>query len=449
MPSSSISSVGRMPPFVTLFWILKKAKATPKITVQMTSSAERLGAELAELAVDDALHRDRVAGAVGAAVPAAAVAAVGEDADGEHAEGAAHAVDGDGADRVVDLQLVLDEADGVDDEHAGDGADEGRPHGLVKAHGAVIATRPASMPLAIIPGSGLPVFLIITNIDTTAPKAPAIAVLAATVANWTSVAAKVEAALKPNQPNSRMNVPSIAIGMWWPGMALAVPSLLNLPMRGPSTMAPASAGHAADGVHDAGAGEVDVADAEVHGVPGLGEPAAAPGPRREQRVVDGAAEEAPPDEGVPLPPLGHGAGRDRGDGVHEGHHVEEEAEHARRDLVARRARSRRPTGTSSCRCRSARRRAARRSRDVGAEARPAEGERVADEEEADEAEAEDGEVRRHHVGGVLGPAEAGLDEREAGLHEDHEDGADDDPEQVDLLAERRRPGRLPGRRTCR
>ncbi len=40
---------------------------------------------------------------------------------------------------------------------------------------------------------------------------------------------------------------------------------------------------------------------------------------------------------------------------------------------------------------------------------------------------------RHHVGGVLGPAEAGLDEREARLHEDDEHRADDDPEQVDLL----------------
>ena len=67
------------------------------------------------------------------------------------------------------------------------------------------------------------------------------AVLAATVANCTSVAAKVDAALKPNHPNSRMNVPSMAIGMWWPGMVLALLSALNLPMRGPSTMAPARA----------------------------------------------------------------------------------------------------------------------------------------------------------------------------------------------------------------
>ena len=32
-------------------------------------------------------------------------------------------------------------------------------HGSTKAHGAVMATRPASMPLTIIPGSGLPVVI--------------------------------------------------------------------------------------------------------------------------------------------------------------------------------------------------------------------------------------------------------------------------------------------------
>src|SRR5688500_3089277 len=105
--------------------------------------------------------------------------------------------------------------------------------GLVKAQGAVMATRPASMPLTIMPGSGLPTFHIITNMATTAPKAPASAVLVATTANCTSVAASVEAALKPNQPNSRMKQPSMAMGTWWPGRVLADPSALNLPMRGP------------------------------------------------------------------------------------------------------------------------------------------------------------------------------------------------------------------------
>ncbi len=40
-----------------------------------------------------------------------------------------------------------------------------------------------------------------------------------------------------------------------------------------------------------------------------------------------------------------------------------------------------------------------------------------------------------HVRRVLGPAEAGLDEGEAGLHEDHQDGTEDDPEQVRVLGE--------------
>ena len=199
----------------------------------------------------------------------------------------------------------------------------------MKAHGAVMATRPASMPLTIMPGSGLPVLRIITNIAVTAPKAPAMAVLVATTANWTSVAASVEAALKPNQPNSRMKQPSMAIGMWWPGQRVGRAVLVVLADAGTEHDGTGEAGDAADGVHDAGAGEVDVAGTEAHGVPGLGEPAAAPGPGPEDRVVDGAAEQAPPDEGVPLPPLGHGPGGDRGHGVHEGHHVEEEADDGR------------------------------------------------------------------------------------------------------------------------
>ena len=89
-------------------------------------------------------------------------------------------------------------------------------HGSTKAHGAVMATRPASMPLTIMPGSGFWKFLVYMhqNIAVVAPNAAAIAVFVATIANWMSVAASVDAALKPNQPNSRMKQPSIAIGMW-------------------------------------------------------------------------------------------------------------------------------------------------------------------------------------------------------------------------------------------
>ena len=113
--------------------------------------------------------------------------------------------------------------------------------GSTNAHGAVIATRPASMPLTIIPGSGLPPRFQIHAMPVLAPKAAASAVFTATRARRVSVAAKVDAALNPNQPNSRMNVPSIAIGMWWPGNARGLPLRSNLPMRGPSTMAPVRA----------------------------------------------------------------------------------------------------------------------------------------------------------------------------------------------------------------
>jgi hypothetical protein len=92
------------------------------------------------------------------AVPALAVAAVREQADREEAPGAVDAVDADRADRVVDLDLV-EEADGPDDQHAGDAPMMNAPTGDTNAQGDVIATRPASMLLHIIDGSGLPVVI--------------------------------------------------------------------------------------------------------------------------------------------------------------------------------------------------------------------------------------------------------------------------------------------------
>src|SRR5688572_1952668 len=56
-------------------------------------------------------------------------------------------------------------------------------HGSTNAHGAVMATRPASMPLAIIAGSGLPERIHTQNMQMIEPNAPARAVLTATTAN--------------------------------------------------------------------------------------------------------------------------------------------------------------------------------------------------------------------------------------------------------------------------
>ena len=92
------------------------------------------------------------------------------------------------------------------------------------------------------------------------------AVFTATTVKRRSVAANVDAALKPNHPNSRMNVPSIAIGMLCAANTRGLPSAPYLPMRGPSTTRAGQRRDTAHGVHHAGAGEVDVAEAEVQAV---------------------------------------------------------------------------------------------------------------------------------------------------------------------------------------
>src|SRR6267142_1571391 len=74
-----------------------------------------------------------------------------------------------------------------------------------------------------------------------APDADASMVLTAMTEMRRSPPASVLPGLKPNHPKARMKQPSTPIGMLWPGIGFAEPSLLYLPMRGPRTMAPASA----------------------------------------------------------------------------------------------------------------------------------------------------------------------------------------------------------------
>ena len=56
-----------------------------------------------------------------------------------------------------------------------------------------------------------------------------------------SVPASVEPGLKPNQPKAKMNVPSHDHRHVVPRHGFGLPCASNLPMRGPMTMAPASA----------------------------------------------------------------------------------------------------------------------------------------------------------------------------------------------------------------
>src|SRR5476649_1651186 len=113
--------------------------------------------------------------------------------------------------------------------------------GPTNAHGAVIATRPASMPLHAIVMSGLPNIQYQTSRADAEPMIAARLVFTATTAMRRSVAPSVEPGLKPIQPNSRMNVPMTTKAMLCAGNATGLPSFPYLPSRGPRTTASAIA----------------------------------------------------------------------------------------------------------------------------------------------------------------------------------------------------------------
>src|SRR5690242_10361572 len=100
------------------------------------------------------------------------------------------------------------------------------PKAVTNAQGQVIATRPASMPLQHMLGSGFPFRHHIHRQEPRHPVADANMVLVATTAMRRSVPASVDPGLNPNQPKARMKVPAIAIGMLCAGIGLMLPSLL-------------------------------------------------------------------------------------------------------------------------------------------------------------------------------------------------------------------------------
>ena len=128
--------------------------------------AERLDAELVQAtAVEEA---------GGAGREALGLRREGEEAEGERAPDAGHAVRGDRADRVVDPD-PLDSEHAEDDDHAGAEADHDcAPHGATNAQAAVIATSAAIAPFSIIEMSG---FLITSQDVMSAPNTPAAAAM--------------------------------------------------------------------------------------------------------------------------------------------------------------------------------------------------------------------------------------------------------------------------------
>ena len=182
--------------------------------------------------------------------------------------------------------------------------------------------------VAIMPGSGLPNFHIMKIIAASAPPAEASMVFVATTPMRRSVPARVEPGLKPNQPKARMKVPTMAIGMLWPGIATGLPSLSNLPSRGPSTIAPASAATPPTMCTTDEPAKSTWPWPRPKLAPSCDEPAAAPDPVAEDRVDEHRHEEAVDEERRPLPALGHGPGRDGHRRVHEDHLEEEQREDA-------------------------------------------------------------------------------------------------------------------------
>ena len=115
------------------------------------------------------------------------------------------------------------------------------PKASVTSHPAVIATRPASEALRHIETSGLPYLTHVNIIHTTVAIAGAIVVV--TKIEPSSATDVAAAPLNPYQPSQRMNTPSAPIGRLWPGKAFTLTTspfsfLVNLPIRGPSILAP-------------------------------------------------------------------------------------------------------------------------------------------------------------------------------------------------------------------
>ena len=64
---------------------------------------------------------------------------------------------------------------------------------------------------------------------------------ATALAESTDAVASTEPPLKPNHPNQRMKVPSVARGRFAPGMAFTSPFGPYLPLRAPTRITPAKA----------------------------------------------------------------------------------------------------------------------------------------------------------------------------------------------------------------
>ena len=119
------------------------------------------------------------------------------------------------------------------------------PEGATASHPAVIPTKPAKTPFSVSDIDGLPYFI---QLIASAKKPPAQAArfvvrntCEMAIASASVLAANCDPGLNPNHPNQRINTPSAATVRLCPGIALDLPSLPYLPIRGPRIAAPTKA----------------------------------------------------------------------------------------------------------------------------------------------------------------------------------------------------------------
>ena len=146
------------------------------------------------------------------------------------------------------------------------------------AHGAVMATSPASAPFTLMERSALPNMARDVMLEATTPAEAARFVVTAMRAMAPASAAMVLPGLNPNHPSHKMNPPSVTSGMLWPGIGCMRPSDVYFPSRGPRTMIPASPRPASNRVDHGRTGEIE----KTHS----SQPAATPNPVALDRIDD-------------------------------------------------------------------------------------------------------------------------------------------------------------------
>ena len=391
--------------------------------------ANDLGQELADAAAVEQADR----GGRDAVQPAA-VLAVGEQADREAAEGTIDAVDADRADGVVDLEHALDEEDAPDHQHAGDGTDDDRGDRGRVNEGARGGDGDGAGEEAVAGhrGVGLPVDR--PHVDHRGEAARGCSQHRADGDGRHAEVGRghgragVEAEPAEGQDQGAEHDHRDVVARDGVGRAV----LVELADPRPEQPGGRQGGHAAGHVHHRRAGvvEVPVAQAEVGAE--VRQPAAAPDPATVDGVDEGAEQDREEAEADELPALGEGTRGDGRRGVHEHHLEQEEDEDGGVVGVAREEEALVAEEVERLAEEFEGEHLVEDVRAVeGEHGSPAAGhEAEADRPEAQHADAVDDEVHRHRVAGVLVAGQAGLDEREARLHEHDEEPAEQGPRHV-------------------